>query len=747
MGCGDGGIGVIWAAVRAARHKSRAAQGKGSFVLGVAPAGLLILALPLAASAVGQDPSDEKALLHAFEEEMELKELLRYFSSELGVGIDWDPGEVQGRLALRTGPGVSLEGLWATANRLLLSRGLASIQVAGEETLSVVKVEQAAGLAQIETEDPSLARAGYIKVLRRLVSREPDGVAEALKGVLPKDGSVAVLLQGSSQLLIAGLKPQVLEALEVLRLVDEAPSPTVVEELRAENLSPVGLASLLEQVSQKRKSAGDEDLKGSAMALTGVESVLLIAPEEELPLWRSLAFTLDRANAAVTRSYTPNQTGLRETAELIGEVVGSGTDSWRVVVDELSGCLWVSGTLAEHETVESLFERFNSADAPPRRAMRSVSLEHRDSDELVGMLENLIAAGVVLVEPRIDEAAGETVEPVQGPTGLADAQPRARAPTKRREGGLSPEDLSFSSDPTTNRVLLFGERPLVEEAEGLVRSLDVPGPQVMVETIVVSLDESEVANLGVELRKQGTAEGDLFELASLFGLGAPDPESSTIPLPDSGGFTGVVLGPGSYSAAIAALETATKGRSVSRPRVLVGNHGEARLEAVLHRPYASINATNTVATTSLGGTVDAGTSIQVTPHVTSGQKLRLDYQVSISAFIGETSDPSLPPPRQETVLESEVTVPDGHTVVIGGLELEARSRAASKVPLLGKIPLLGLLFGTQSQSRSKSRFFVFIRTSILSSPQLEDLRWASQEPLRQASIEAGWPVLEPRVIR
>jgi type II secretory pathway component GspD/PulD (secretin) len=110
-------------------------------------------------------------------------------------------------------------------------------------------------------------------------------------------------------------------------------------------------------------------------------------------------------------------------------------------------------------------------------------------------------------------------------------------------------------------------------------------------------------------------------------------------------------------------------------------------------------------------------------------------------------DPALPPPRQENSLSSIATVPDGFAVAVGGLELETESDTVSKVPLLGDIPWLGALFQNRSQTRSKSRFFVFLRCSVMRGTTFEELRYLSDVDLAAAGIDDGLPELEPRIIR
>jgi general secretion pathway protein D len=163
--------------------------------------------------------------------------------------------------------------------------------------------------------------------------------------------------------------------------------------------------------------------------------------------------------------------------------------------------------------------------------------------------------------------------------------------------------------------------------------------------------------------------------------------------------------------------------------------------------YVSTNASDTVATTSFGGTQDAGTQIQVTPQITDGDQVLLDYTVSISTFVGTASDPALPPPRQETQLKSTATVPDGFVIAVGGLSIETQGKNRSQVPLLGDIPILGELFGTRSIDTSDTRFYVFLRGTVMRAEGFEDLKYVSQRALDEAELDDGWPRLEPRVMR
>ncbi|MCP4007660.1 MAG: hypothetical protein GY725_26055 [bacterium] len=669
-----------------------------------------------------------------------LEDLLRICASELDLPIDFSARALEGSVRIDSGPGVSVEGLWATANRVLASGGLACIQVPGEDTLSIVPLDQAAGLARLENGDVADARAGYIKVLRPIRGDAPSDTVQAIQTFLPKGGTLVASPSGTDHVLIAGLKFQVIEALSVLELLDRIPSATVTEEIELRRASPIALAALLEQVVQKRKAVDGIGLKGATVAAPGSPRLVIVAPEEEMNEWRELVLRFDRAEATFTKHYVPRRFGLAETVELVSQVVGVEAGGGpRIVQDMLTGSLIVTAPLHVHEEIQQLLDRLERTDLPPRKGMRSFPIEHRNAEDLVKLLESLIGDGDIpqpvlgAVGDEGTDAPGEVATPA--------------APSVRAAPGDSPGLLTLTADEGTNRILAFGDLRLLDELEALIRTVDVLAPQVLVEVLVVSLTDSQMLDLGVELRAGGESDGREGRIASLFGLGAPELDATAIPALAGTGGTGVILNPGDFSALVRALETVNKGRTLTVPKVLVSNHEDANLNSVLQTPYTTTAATTTVATTSFGGSSDAGTSITVTPHIQSGDQLRLDYSVSISSFVGDSVDPALPPPRQENLLDSTVTVPDGHTIVVGGLEVDSETEAVSRLPLLGRLPILGALFRNTSAGHSKSRFFVFLRCSVLQHERFEDLKYLSVDDLDAALIDDGLPVLEPRIMR
>jgi general secretion pathway protein D len=212
------------------------------------------------------------------------------------------------------------------------------------------------------------------------------------------------------------------------------------------------------------------------------------------------------------------------------------------------------------------------------------------------------------------------------------------------------------------------------------------------------------------------------------------------------GFTGLAVNPGDFSAVIRALATIGASDSVSKPELVVNNNAEAELRGVSLQPYAVVNQGDQTTTESYGGDKEAGTILTITPQIAEGSHLILDYSVELSSFTGEATS-ILPPPSREDSVSSSVTIPDGYTVVVGGLEDRSITETVNKVPLLGDIPWLGELFKSTQKGNNRNRLYIFVRASIERSTSFEKLKYWSDEALGETTIESGLPDLQPVWIR
>ena len=685
-------------------------------------------------------PAEDAVTILIGEDFKDLAQILEVAAAVKGRPILWEEGQVEGQIRIQPGTQLTVEGMWQLAVNSLALKGLAIVQTPETDALQVVAAENAASIARLEEPDLAGAEAGFLKVLVPLHSLSADRARAAVTLVLSGKGSKVDVLTESNALLIADFAPQLGQALDLLERIDVSQAPPQLFEVKLERADPTTLAALLTQIKAKETVVAGETLAGEFLPMTAENSLLVIAPYEEMSAWKALIERFDRQQALVTEHYQPRRFGLAETAQLVEEVVHGADsvlegDSWKLVTDELTGTLILTTTPARQREVAQLMARLESTGSEARRPMRTYPIRHRQVSEVLGLLTGVLEEGVL-------ESTEEPVDPEKPVMG-------ATAPLTAQRGllGDGTTGVTLSADEGTNRLIAIGEARLLDQLGPLIESLDVQEAQVLVEALVVNLSETQMRDLGVELRAAGVSNGVLYELSSLFGLGATAPSATQLPASTASGFSGAVLNPGNFSAVLNAIEDVTGGRTLTMPRVLVNNNQDATLDSVEESPYRSTNASSTVATTSYGGSSEAGTKISVKPQVAAGDSIVIDYSISLSVFVGDSADPDLPPPKQGTTLSSVVTVPDGFTVVVGGIEREVESDAISRVPILGDIPALGYLFSSRSKTTIKAKFFVFLRCNVLRDATFEDLKYMSREPLEKAGLDDGWPRLEPRVMR
>jgi len=402
--------------------------------------------------------------------------------------------------------------------------------------------------------------------------------------------------------------------------------------------------------------------------------------------------------------------------------------------------------------LDQVFQLLKFLDTAPRamgsETFRVFWIRNRSALELAELLNRLARSGYLsLAGPTPSEQSSLKAGPPRFDS-LSVRLPSANPEMPLGSTALRADhgQLLVSADEATNTLFATGDASLIDKLEGLIATLDVMPSQVMLEVLILNLSDSDVLDLGVEF--QGIRDkGAIGTLSSLFGLGAPDAAGNALPPPNTLGLTGVVLKPGDFSTLVSALQVLNKGRALNIPKVLVNSNQRANLASVLQTPFLSTNVANVIATTTFGGTQDAGTTINVRPQIAEGDHLVLEYSIVLSTFVGPASAPSLPPPRQQNNLNSIATIPDGYTVALGGLETNSQTQGTSRVPLLGALPLIGWLFRSESTVISHSRFYVFIRASILRGADFQQLKFISDVDMHRADVDPRWPEVEPVLIK
>jgi general secretion pathway protein D len=311
---------------------------------------------------------------------------------------------------------------------------------------------------------------------------------------------------------------------------------------------------------------------------------------------------------------------------------------------------------------------------------------------------------------------------------------------------IIPGKAKISVDENTNTIIIVAEPSVQELYAQLIERLDKRRPQVLIEVNVITIDQGDDFNLGIELSGgDRTGAGRLFAFSS-YGLSTVDATTGALSILPGLGFNGTLVDPETADVVLRALARHRRARVLSAPKILVNDNATGLLTSVAEVPFASINANNTVSTTSFAGFAEAGTTINVTPQIAEGEHLNLEFDILVNNFTG-TASANLPPPRNTDQVTSTVTIPDGHTIIVGGLTRRRLASEIQGIPFLERIPIINLLGGNQTNAFEEQRLFVFIKPIILRDDRFKDLRYLSEVDRNTACIPDDMPQSGPLLIR
>jgi len=313
-------------------------------------------------------------------------------------------------------------------------------------------------------------------------------------------------------------------------------------------------------------------------------------------------------------------------------------------------------------------------------------------------------------------------------------------------GTIVPGSARVSIDTKSNSIIVIADRAVQQMYEQLIHTLDRRQPQVMIEARIVILDTTNDYSLGVEV-SAGVSHGaaQILQFTS-FGLSTVTAATGALAINPAQGFNWALVDPSAANAVIQAMANHTRSKVLSAPRIVVADNSPGNLASVQEVPYTSVNASTTVATTSFAGFAEAGTTIQVTPRIMDDDHLSLQFNVTLNSFTGTGSN-GVPPPRQTNQISSKVTVPDGYTLIVGGLTNKNNSVTRNGVPFLENIPILRDLTSLQTSTNDQTTLFVFLRPTILKDDKFRDLKYLSDRDLRCAAEPGNFPESCPLLIK
>ena len=388
-----------------------------------------------------------------------------------------------------------------------------------------------------------------------------------------------------------------------------------------------------------------------------------------------------------------------DTAEVLrsalqrGEPKGVSTGA-QIIADARTNRLIVMGPPASRAKLIALAK---SLDTPTSRSAntRVIRLRHNDAKSLA-------------------ETLGEISEGMKNPEGGGEGAATSK-----------PQNILIRADESLNALVLLAEPDLVATLEDIVRQLDVPRAQVLVEAAIVEVSGDINDALGVQWAVDARGDRGGLGGVNFSGTGLSvgtvlsaiqSDETPNVTLPD-----GAIIGVGtdSFGALITALSSNSKSNLLSTPSLLTLDNQKAEILVGQNVPFQTGSYTTDAAGANNPFTTierkDIGVTLKVTPHINDGATLRLEIEQEISSIApsGGLNAQAVDLVTNKRSIKSTILAEDGQVIVLGGLIQDDVTRTDSKVPLLGDIPILGGLFRSTRESHIKRNLMVFLRPTVV----------------------------------
>jgi general secretion pathway protein D len=427
-----------------------------------------------------------------------------------------------------------------------------------------------------------------------------------------------------------------------------------------------------------------------------------------------------------------------------------GVSISKIIADERTNQLIVVGTPRSFPRLQELIDKLD-VPIPGEGQIQVVYLEHSDAEELANTLTSL-AQG----------SGGTTRRTRKGKKGGSGAQ----------AAELFQGEVKVTADKATNSLVIVANQNDYRSLQKVIKKLDIKRRQVFVEAVImeVNMDTTKDVGLafhtgaaakiggdtvplifGTQFKTQGSninslsVAGNLSMLGFLSGLRGPDLEGTESIL-------GSIALP-SFGVVLQALQTDSNVDVLSTPHILTSDNEEAEIMVGENIPIPAgygggmgnlaglasmargtqgrtgTGAYNQAGLGMLGGLgglgygmgygmgainrQEVGLTLKIKPQINEGDFIRMEIEEEQSE-VKDTSNP-LGPTTTKRSAKTVVVVKDQQTVVVGGLMRDKVDMGESKIPVLGDIPVIGWLFRTKRQQKTKTNLLLFLTPYIIES--------------------------------
>jgi general secretion pathway protein D len=422
-----------------------------------------------------------------------------------------------------------------------------------------------------------------------------------------------------------------------------------------------------------------------------------------------------------------------------GTVAGAPATLTTLLADERTNKLIIVATASANERIDGILREIDVPISGEGR-INVYALANATAEDIAATLQSL-AQGTAN-RPR-------TTAGTAAPPGAPGAQ------VQRPGGGVAAAELfagevKISPDKATNSLVVVASQGDYRNLVRVIEKLDVPRRQVFVEAVIMEVDITRDTEFGIALHQGftvNTSQGQAVGIAGTKYSGTTPPSFSIANLASFGGFLAGIQGPTipalsalglnipSFGIILHALQTSAGVNVLSTPHLLTSDNEEAEITVGQNVPFQAgfapqslpgVNAASvpTTGTASLGAAIgglgayyapinrqNVELKLQIKPQINASDYIRLVINESTEEIV--SNDPVLGPTLAKRTAKTTVVAKDQETVVIGGIMQDRSIDNTSKVPVLGDIPLLGVLFRDTSKRTIRTNLLLFLTPYII----------------------------------
>ncbi len=429
--------------------------------------------------------------------------------------------------------------------------------------------------------------------------------------------------------------------------------------------------------------------------------------------------TAETSSARTTPATRTGRTAA--TAPAAGTTAGAATteplvEEPQVVIVTATNSLLVNATEEQHIQIAVIISYVDSETIEQAIPYEIYALENQKPTDLAEVLNKLIQETIKDKEGKIEKVV------------------------KRGE-----EEIIIVPDENTFSIIVYASRKNQEWVKKLIKDLDKRRPQVLIDVSLVEITRNDKFQYDLDIISN--TEHNVTSNVAIRDTGKPysvtknpDVEArfnsvSTTTQAIQGFFS-----TDKVQAILTAIDSKSYGRILAKPKVLVNDNEKGTINTVATTYIATENVIIPSQTTTGGQQVstyttkdyksyDAKIELVITPHISEGDLLRLEVTMTREDFSTASQDATKPPDKTTSKVETIVTVPDGFTIILGGLTKLNQAKGASKIPLLGDIPIVGVLFRGVKSTADDRQLYVFVKANILR----PDMTAAGLKQLREIS--------------